>query len=73
MLRRVNVAVFVVVGSVAMYMCMGEFMTVLIYMCVLVKMFMCMCVTVLVIIRHFSLPVLCFSDNKHCNKRAGES
>ena len=50
MLRRVNVAVFVVVGSVAMYMCMGEFMTVLIYMCVLVKMFMCMCVTVLVII-----------------------
>ena len=50
MLRRVNVAVFVVVGSVAMDMCMSEFVTILIYMCVFMKMLVSVSMTVFVII-----------------------
>ena len=50
MLRRVNVAMFVMVGTVAMYMCMRIFVTCLVYMCVLMKMLMCMNVTVIVIV-----------------------
>ena len=50
MLRRMNVPVFVMVGSVAVDMCMCIFVTGLVYMCVLMKMLMCMCVTMFVII-----------------------
>jgi hypothetical protein len=49
-LRRVDVAVLVAVRTIAVDMCMSVFMTRLIQMSVLVKMLVCMIVTVFVII-----------------------
>ena len=50
MLCGMDMTVFMVMRSAAMYMCMSEFVSVLVYMSMFMKMFMLMSVTVFVII-----------------------
>ena len=66
-------AVFVVMRAVAMDMSMCIFVTGLVYMRMFMKVFMCMSVTVFVLIYHFSLPVIPFFDTMNCSKRTAES
>ena len=50
MLCGMDMTVFMVMRSAAMYMCMSEFVSVLVYMSMFMKMFMFMSVTVFVIV-----------------------